>query len=351
MESITLKQAAELVGGRVAGDGEVELTGVAPLDEAGPTELGLVADRRYLQRAADSRAGAFLVSESLEDALPAPRDRVVVEDAHAALVPLLHRLHPEPVSHPGVHPTAVLGRDVELGVGVTVGPYAVVESGCVLEDRCRIGPHTVVGRGCRVGEDATLHAQVTLYPGTVVGRRTIVHSGARLGVDGFGYAPVDGVFHKIPQVGRCVIEDDVEIGANTCVDRGSIGETRIGRGTKLDNLVHLAHNVRVGPGCAMAAQVGIAGSTRIGSGVVFGGQAGLAGHLEVGDGSRISAQAGVIGDVAKGDTVTGYPARDLKIYLRASAHFLRLPELAKRVADLERRAEEPQEDGKKAEDT
>lgn len=337
---MTLEELARLVDGRARGAADVTVRDVAPLDDAGPDDLGLLADRRYLDRVPESRAGALLVSTELEDALPEGCAYVAVKDARAALVAVLERFHPEPEPREGIHPTAILGRGVAVGSGVRVDAYAVIEKGATLADRCRIGPHAVVGEGSRVGESSVLHAHATLYPGTVLGRHVVVHSGARLGVDGFGYAMVDGTFRKIPQVGRCVVADDVEIGANTCIDRGSIGETRVGPGSKLDNLVQLGHNVRVGRDCAMAGQVGVAGSTRIGDRVVVGGQAGLAGHVEIGDGAQISAQAGVIGDVEAGGTVTGYPARDLRTYLRATAHFLRLPELARRLGRLEARIEE-----------
>lgn len=344
MNSTTLKELAELVGGRTGGDGAVTVRDVASLREAGPDELGLLADRRYVARVAESRAGAFLVSTDLEDELPDGCAYVAVEDPHGALVPLLEHFHPEPEPGEGIHATAVLGRGVTVGVGVRIDAYAVVGDGATLGDRCRIGPHAVVGERCRVGEASVVHDHVTLYPGTVLGRRVTVHSGARLGVDGFGYARIDGAYRKIPQVGRCVVEDDVEIGANTCIDRGSIGETRVGAGSKIDNLVHLAHNVRVGPRCAMAAQVGIAGSTRVGDGVVFGGQAGIGGHVDVGDRARIAGQAGVIGDIEAGASVTGYPARDFRTYFRATAHFLRLPDLARRVTDLEAKLDGEAED-------
>jgi UDP-3-O-[3-hydroxymyristoyl] glucosamine N-acyltransferase len=325
------------VGGEVVGDAGIRVHGVAPLDQATTRELALLADRRYLSQLPATRGAAVLVSAVLAPEVPAGLPAVVVKDAHAALPPLLSHLHPPSDPEPSVHPTAVLGRGVLLGANVVIAPYAVVEDACELGDRVRIGPHVVVGRGSRIEDDSVLHAHAVLYPETVIGKRVIVHAGARLGSDGFGYVFQDGAYRKVPQVGRCVIEDDVEIGANACIDRGSIGDTVVGPGSKLDNLVHLAHNVRLGTACAMAAQVGIAGSTHIGNGVVFGGQAGLVGHIEVGDGARITAQAGVIGDVAAGETVTGYPARQLKDYLKGAALALRLPELVGRVQALERR--------------
>lgn len=331
---LTLSEVAELVDGRVEGDGSVRVRGVAPLDEAGEDQLGLLADRRYRSAAAASAAGALLVSEDLADP-DDPRPQVVVGDAHAALAPLLERLHPAVDPEPGIHPTAVVGPGVQLGVDVSVGPYAVIEEGAVLGERVRIGAHCVIGRGSRIGAGSLLHPHVVLYANTEVGRRVILHAGARLGVDGFGYAFQDGAFRKIPQVGRCVVEDDVEIGANTCLDRGSIGDTRVGRGTKLDNLVHLAHNVRMGPSCAAAAQVGIAGSTRVGAGVLFAGQSGVVGHVTIGDRAQIGAKSAVIGDVAEGESVAGFPARDLKQFMKSSAVFLKLPELLRRVRKLE----------------
>jgi UDP-3-O-[3-hydroxymyristoyl] glucosamine N-acyltransferase len=335
--AMTLDEVARLVGGEVVGEAAVRVHGVAPLDQATPLEIALFADRRYLGQLRSTRGAAVLVSTALAAEVPTGLPAVVVKDAHAALPPLLDRLHPAGEAAPVVHPTAVLGKGVVMGVDVTIGPYAVVEDACELGDHVRIGAHAVLGRGSKVEQDSVLHPHVVLYPGTMVGKRVIVHAGARLGSDGFGYVLQEGAYRKVPQVGRCVVADDVEIGANSCIDRGSIGDTVVGRGSKLDNLVHLAHNVRLGSACAMAAQVGIAGSTRIGNGVVFGGQAGLVGHIEVGDGARITAQAGVIGDVAPGETVTGYPARRLKEYLKGAALALRLPELLGRVQALERR--------------
>lgn len=335
--SLTLQEVADLVGGRVSGDATVRVSGVAPLDQADDGRLTILTDRRYLGELAATRGAAVLVSAALAGEVRPGLPAVIVDDAHAALAAVLARFHPPPAGRPMVHPTAVLGERLRMGREVSIGPYAVLEEDCRLGDRVRVAAHVVVGRGSTIGEDSVLHPHVVVYPGTVVGRRVVVHAGACLGADGFGYAFVEGAYRKIPQVGRCVVEDDVEIGANTCIDRGSIGDTVVGMGSKLDNLVQLGHNVRVGARTAMAAQAGVAGSTRIGTGVVLGGQAGVAGHVEVGDGARVSAQAGVTGDVAPGASVTGFPARNLREYLRASALMLRLPELVKRLRALERR--------------
>ena len=327
---------AQAVDGRLEGGSDPELTGAAPLDHAEPTDLTLLASPRYVADAAATRAGAVLVTEDLAAELPAGLARIIVRDVHAALAQLLPQLYPQQRPAAGIHPTAILEPGVELGSDVTIGSHVVIGAGTRIGDRAVIGAHSVIGSLCRIDTDAYLHPHVTLYDGVVIGARSIVHSGARIGVDGFGYAHRDGRHVKVPQVGRCVIGADVEIGANTCIDRGSIGSTVIGDGCKIDNLVHIAHNVRMGEHCIVTAQVGIAGSTKIGRYVTFGGQAGIPGHLTIGDGAVIAAQAGVFGDVAPGTTVSGYPARPHRESLRAQAALFKLPELVKRLRALER---------------
>jgi UDP-3-O-[3-hydroxymyristoyl] glucosamine N-acyltransferase len=337
---LSLDEAAALVGGRLVGHpGSIAallIRGVAPLASAGPDQIAPYADPRYRSEIAASRAGSLLVAAGLEETLDDARPRVVVADPHAALIPLLERLHGSPAGAPGVHPTAVIGGGVELGPDVAVGPYAVVGEGARIGAGARVGAHTVVGAGCRVGAGSTLHAHVTLYPGAVLGERVVLHAGVRIGADGFGYAQEGGLHRKVPQVGGCVIEDDVEIGANSTVDRGSIGDTVIGRGSKLDNLVHVGHNVRIGPHCILTGMVGIAGSTRIGAGVMFGGQSGAAGHLTIGDSARIGAKSAVLQDVPAGASVIGIPAAEQGAMKRAFALFPRLPELFQRLRALER---------------
>lgn len=335
-DGMTLAQVARLTGGRVEGDDQVRVVRPAPLETAQRHELGLVADPAYLGRVAGSSAGALLVAEDLADRIDDGRPRVVVADPRAAMRPLLVELDPTPRPSAGVHPTAVVDDGVELGEGVSVGPYAVVSGGVALGDRVVVGAHCVVGAGCSVGPDTYLHPHVVLYPGTVLGQRVVVHAGARLGSDGFGFVVQDGAYRKVPQVGGCVVGDDVEIGANTCLDRGSIGDTVVGQGSKLDNLIHLAHNVRVGRHVAMAAMTGIAGSATIGDWAQFGGQAGSVGHVRLGAGIRVGAQAGIIGDVEDGATVIGYPARDERDQMRSYAALARLPSLLKRVRALEK---------------
>jgi len=339
---LTLGEVVALVGGRLSGDPRFSVRGIASLADAGPEELALLAAPRYRDQVGASVAGALLVAADLDVGLVDPRPRVVVDDPHAALIPLLGRLHPPPTVRPGVHPTAVLGRGVVLGSEVEIGPYAVLGEGVVLGDRVCIGAHGSIGTGCRIGEDSLLHPHVTLYEGVRIGAHVILHGGVRVGSDGFGYAFTGDGHRKVPQVGGCVVEDDVEIGANSCIDRGSIGDTVIGRGSKLDNLVHVAHNVRIGPHCILTGQTGIAGSTVLGAGVIMGGQSGVGGHVVVGDDVRIGAKSAVFQDVAAGKTVVGTPASDAGAMRRAWTLVPRLPELFRRLRMLERSGKAPE---------
>ena len=329
-------EIARAVSGRFEGGADPDLTGAAPLDRAASSELALLTSRRYLLEAVDSAAGAVLVTRELAPRLPADRPRIIVDDPHYALTILLPLLYPAVEPVPGVHPTAVLEDGVELGGGVTIGPQVVVGAGSWIGARAVLAAHVTIGRHCRVGPEAYLHPHVTLYDGVTVGARSILHAGVRAGVDGFGYSHRDGRHVKVPQVGRCEIGADVEIGANCTIDRGSIGSTVIGDGCKLDNLVHVGHNVRIGEHCIIVAQTGIAGSTRIGKYVAFGGQAGINGHIRIGDGATIAAQAGVFGDVPPGVMVSGYPARPHREALKGQAAVARLPRLLKRLRALER---------------
>jgi UDP-3-O-[3-hydroxymyristoyl] glucosamine N-acyltransferase len=336
MPELTVSEIAELVGGEVQGDSTRPIRGVAALDAAGPEHLSFVANPRYLPYLQATRAGAVLVARGLECTLPAGSAGIRVDAPHAALAAVLPVLYPEAQEPPGVHPSAIVGEGTEIGEGASVGSHATIGRGCRIGPRARIGAQTVVGDGCTVGADSVLHPQVTLYRGVTVGERCIVHSGTRLGADGFGYAFVDGAHRKVPQVGGCRIEDDVEIGANCTIDRGSVGDTVVGRGTKIDNLVMIGHNCRIGRHVIIVSQVGISGSTTVGDYAVLGGQAGVQGHVTIGAGARVGGQAGVIGDVAAGETVSGYPARPHREAMRVSALLFRLPELVKQVRRLER---------------
>ena len=332
--TLTAADIAEAVNGELSGDPTVRIRGIAPIDRAGPADLTFLASARYAPLLASSRAGVVLVSPELADTLGRTGARVIVPQPHDALLSLLPRLYPMQPPPAGIHDTARIGRGVQLGGGVSIEAYAVVGDGAVLGDRVVIGAHSVVGGGVSVGDDGRLYPGVTLYPGTTLGRRVIVHAGARIGSDGFGYVFRDGAHHKLPHVGRCVVGDDVEIGANTTIDRGSIDDTVIGAGTKIDNLVQVAHNVRIGRLCLLMSQVGIAGSAHIGDGVIVAGQAGVNGHVTIGDQARIAARAGIFGNVPAGETWSGYPARPHREAMRSHAALFRLTTLMKQIERL-----------------
>ena len=333
---LTLADVATMVGGRAVGDVDKEISGVASLAKAGPSDLGLLIDSLYSRCARDSPAGAILVSSELEATLGRTRSRIVVENPRSALSMILERLYPDPGPPQGVHETAIVAESVKCGIGISVGPYVVIEENVEIGDGTILYAHAVVRHGARLGRHVTIHPHVVVYPHVQLGDRVVLHAGVRVGVDGFGYTRDEKALHRIPHVGACVIEDDVEIGANSCVDRGSIGETVLKEQVKLDNLVHIAHNVTVGPRTVMAAQVGIAGSTDVGADTMWGGQAGAKDHILVGDGARIAGRTGLTEDVASGSTMGGFPARSLKDFLKAQALLFRLGSLRRRVRALER---------------
>ena len=329
---------AALVGGTLQAESDPQITGVAAIDRAQPHELSFVAHAKYAAYLQHSRAAALLVTEDLVPPESTTLPRIVVKDVHRALAQVLAHFHPEPPVRPGVHPTAVIGEGVTLGSDVAIDAYVVIGAGTRVGDRVRIGAHCVIDEDCVLSVDVRLHAHVTLYSKVTLGARSIIHSGARLGSDGFGYTFVEGQHRKVPQVGGVVIGDDVEIGANCTVDRGSVGATEIGNGVKIDNLVHVGHNVRIGDLSIIVAQVGVSGSTVLGKGVTMAGQSGLPGHLHIGDGATIAAKSAPIGDVPAGAVYTGFPARPHKDFLRAQGALYKLHDLFRRVRLLEKKA-------------
>lgn len=334
--TLSATEVAALTRGRLVGPADAHVAAIAPIDRAGPGDLAFVASPRYLPYLERSRAGIVLCAETLADAPGGSATRIVVPDPHAALLAVLPVLYPQPVWEPGIHPTAIVGRGTVWGDPVAIGPYVVLGEGVRLGRNVRIGAGCIIGDGVEIGDESELQTQVTCYAGVRIGRRVAVHSGARLGSDGFGYLPGrGGVGHrKIPHIGGCRIEDDVEIGANCCIDRGSVDDTVIGAGSKLDNLVHIAHNVRVGERCFILALAGIAGSSRVEDEVMIGGEVGVSDHVTIGRGARVLVQSGVISDIAPGTTVWGTPARPHRDVLRAQAALYRLAPLAKELAHL-----------------
>lgn len=331
-----LGEVAELVGGKLRGNPDVEVTGVAGLNEAGPEDITFLADRKYLKSVDACRAAAVLAASGEEISKPV----IEVANPYSAFAELIEVFYP-PAPHSGkVDERAALAPDVRLGEGVTVHPYAVLGSGVVVGDRTVIGAHTVLAEGCSVGADCILYPHVTLYREVSLGDRVIIHSGSVLGGDGFGYAQLEnGSQRKIPQVGRVVVEDDVELGANVTVDRATLGTTVIGRGTKIDNHVHIAHNNVVGSDTIVAAQAGLSGSCVVGDRVIIAGQVGMVDHVRVGDGAVIIAQSGITSDVEPGTIVSGSPAMPHATWRRVSAITPKLPDLLKTVRSLEKRLE------------
>lgn len=330
--SVRLAELAEAVKGELRGDGDRPIEGVATLESAGATDLSFLSNQKYKKLALGSGAGAILVAPGVE--LPG-KDLLVVPDPYLALAQVLGRLHPVVPPEPGIHATAVIEDSAEIADSASVGAFTVVGRGSKVADQAVLHPAVIVGRDCEVGRDSVIHSHAVLYAGTILKERVVLHAGVVLGSDGFGYATHEGVHHKIPQIGRVVVESDVEIGANTTIDRAALDETRIGRGTKIDNLVQVGHNVRTGEGCLLVSQVGISGSTRLGSHVVMAGRSGAAGHLEIGDGATVAATSVVFRSVAAGEAVAGTPARDARGWRRQQAVAARLTDLRSRLRKLE----------------
>lgn len=339
----SLDELARLLGGRVVGSPELMVSAVRSLEEAGPGDLAPFTDRRFRAQARASRAAALLVIESLADEAvlsgagdPAASERplLVVADSPPALAALLSLFHPPRLPPPGVHPTAVVGAGAEIDPSASLGPFVVVGEGCRVGADCVIEAHTVLGRDCRLGIGVRLHPHVVLYDRVELQDRVEVHSGTVLGADGFGYFFAGGEHRKIPQVGRVVVEEDVEIGANSAVDRATLGATRLGAGSKVDNLVQVGHNVRVGKSCVLCGQAGVAGSSRLADGVVVGGQAGISDHLELGPGVQVAGGSAVLRSIPAG-AQGGVPAIDLREFRRLAVVLPRLGEALRRLRRVE----------------
>jgi UDP-3-O-[3-hydroxymyristoyl] glucosamine N-acyltransferase len=333
LEPVRLQDLATRLAAELLGDGEVMISGAAGLEDAGPGDITFVARPGLAERLAASRAAAVIVGPAMAPDRPALR----VADPYRTFAALLAGLATplDRIFPPGVHPAATVDGTASVGRGVSVAPGAVVGAGCRLGDRVRLGPGVVLEPDVTIGDDSVLYANVVIRERCRLGRRVILHPGCVVGADGFGYLPGPDGMVKIPQVGIVILEDDVELGACTCVDRATTGVTRIGAGTKLDNLVQVAHNVQIGRHSVFSAQTGISGSCRIGDGVFMGGQVGLADHLTVGDGAKIGAKSGLHRDVPDGKAMFGYPALEAAEAMRVAAALKRLPELLKTVARLE----------------
>lgn len=319
-----LADIAAAAGATFTGDGERRFTGVAPLQSAGPDDVSFLDNRRYAPLLAETRAGAVVLQPAFADQVPAGAIALVTAQPYLGFARVATLLHPQPRPVPGIHATAVVAPDAVVGEGTEIGPYVVVGAAARIGAGCILHPHVTLGPGVEIGDGCRLHAHASVSH-AILGRCVVLHPGARIGQEGFGFAPTpDGRFETMPQLGRVLLGDFVEVGANSCVDRGSQGDTVIGPGTRLDNLVQIGHNVQTGRGCVIVGQAGIAGSTTLGDFVTLAAQAGVAGHLTIGSQARIGGQAGVMNDVPPKVDVIGSPSMPVRDFWRAMARWKKL---------------------------
>ena len=333
-QTITAGELAELIGAELRGDAKLEITGAAPLQRAGQGDLAFLANPKYRGQLSETGAGAVILDRE------AAGDRegtvLVADNPYAAWARALEALFPEGEAEPGIHHTAIVGEGVEIHPDSRIDAHVVIGAGTRIGARAWIEGGTIIGEACTVGEDCRIGPNATLYADTVLGDRVRIHAGAVLGADGFGFAQEGEGYRKVPQVGRVVIEDDVAIGANTAVDRAAIEETRIGRGTQIDNLVQIGHNCRIGRYCVLSGQVGISGSTEVGDYCTMGGQVGIAGHISIPGGTVLSAKAGVIGEIREPGLYSGFPHRPHTEWQREQASLRQVRDLRSRLRALER---------------
>jgi UDP-3-O-[3-hydroxymyristoyl] glucosamine N-acyltransferase len=328
----TLGELAVWLEGELRGPADLIIEGIAPIDQATPREITFITQGRFTRLAGQSRAAAFIVSP---EHAGLERPLIIVGHPYLAYARVAALFAPPVRRWAGISDLAYLGQEVAVGQEVSIAPLVFIGAGAHLGDRVTIMPGCVIGEAVRIGADTLIYPNVTIRERCTVGERCIIHSGAVIGSDGFGFVPGEAGHVKIPQLGTVVIEDEVEIGANCTIDRGALGATRVARGVKMDNLVHLAHNVEVGENSLLVAQVGVSGSTKLGKGVVLAGQVGVAGHLELGDGVQVGAQSGINHSIPSGQTVSGSPARPHREWLHIMGHLPKLPDLYQRLKRLE----------------
>lgn len=334
----TLAELAKIVGGRIIGDPNIIINGVSGLREAKEHEISFLANPRYRNYLDSTLASAVIVGNDISEShVPL----VQVDNPYYAFLQIVRFFIPQHVQfHPGIHPTAVIGAEVELGENVSIDAHVVIQDKVKIGANSVIRPGVFIGCGSEIGQSAMIHPNVTIYHDIIIEDHVTIHAGTVIGSDGFGYAFQEGMHHKVPQVGNVIIGSNVEIGANTTIDRGTLGSTQIRAGSKIDNLVQIGHNVIIGENSIVVAQVGISGSTTMGNYVVVGGQAGIGGHLQIGNGVQIGAQSGVTKSVPSGTSVSGYPARPHHQAKRKEANILRLPQLYQRIRQLEHKIQE-----------
>ena len=335
-------QIAALLSGTVEGDPNAEVWNVAKIEEGRPGMLSFLANPKYTSYIYETQSSVVIVNRDFEPKQPVAATLIRVDDAYASFAKLLAYYDQMSQNKTGVSSLAFVSSSARMGENLYLGEFAFIGENAVIGNNVKIYPQVYVGDGVVVGDNTTLYPGVRLYRNTVIGRRCIVHAGAVIGADGFGFAPQeDGHYEKIPQVGNVVVDDDVEIGANTTIDRSTMGSTRVHKGVKLDNLVHLAHNVEVGENSALAAQVGVSGSTHLGKNCVVGGQSGFVGHLHIADGSKFGGQSGIMGSIKQeNQEFMGTPIQPLRQYLTSNARFRHIDEMARKIEMLEKELEQ-----------
>ncbi|RJQ50280.1 MAG: UDP-3-O-(3-hydroxymyristoyl)glucosamine N-acyltransferase [Nitrospiraceae bacterium] len=331
-----LKDLAELTGGRILGNPDVEVTGAAGIEDAKEGDITFLADRKHLLSVSSSKASVIIAADEIKTA---PATLLITANPYLTFAKALEILYARPAVSPGISDKAITGSDVSFGNDVTIYPQVYIGSRAVIGSRVTLYPGVYIGENSSIGDDSMIYPNVTIRENVRIGKKVIIHSGTVLGSDGFGYIQNKGTHYKIPQVGGVIIEDNVEIGANVTIDRATTGNTVIGAGTKIDNLAQIAHNVRIGKNCIIVAQVGIGGSTEIGDGVVLAGQVGVKDHVKIGNGAIAAAQSGVVTDIPDGQVYSGMPAIPHRAWLRAQSIFSKLPEYIKRLQEVERKIE------------
>lgn len=334
--TVSLEELSAMIGGRVVGDSTIPIHGVAGIKEAGPGEITFIVNRKYASLLETTRASAVVLSKH---DTRCPIAQIISENAYYAFSRIVTAFVEPPHRPKGISDQASIGENVEVGKDLSIYPFVTVDDHAVIGARVTLYPGVYIGDGSRIDEDTIIYPNVTIREKVMIGRRVIIHSGTVIGSDGFGFATHEGRHHKIPQIGSVLIEDDVEIGAGVTIDRAAMGKTVIRRGTKIDNLVQIAHNVTIGEDCLLVSQVGISGSATIGNRVTLAGQTGVAGHLTIGDNAVAGGRTGVTKDIAAGQIVSGYPAIPHRQWLEAQAIFAQLPGLRKRIKALEKELE------------
>ena len=337
----TAKQIADMIGGRVEGNENAAINTFAKIEEGKPGAISFLSNPKYTHYIYETQSSVVLINEDVELEKPVAPTLIRVKNAYESVAKLLQLYESMKPRKTGIDSKASISEKAMVGENVYVGAYAVIGDGAVIGNGTHIYPHTVVGDGVSIGEKCTIYPNVTIYQGCKLGNNVTIHAGSVIGADGFGFAPNTEGYDKIPQIGIVVIEDNVEIGANTCIDRSTMGQTVIHKGVKLDNLIQVAHNCEIGENTVMSAQVGRAGSTKVGAWCMVGGQAGFAGHIHVADKTFVGAQCGVISNTkGDGEQLIGSPAVNPKMYFKARAIDAKLPDMYRQIAALQREIEE-----------